>query len=149
MIPLFVLFFIVSLLNSCRDKVVDFNYTFKSFSSLAFLRVLSFFPRFISFSAFNHFSASYPFFRVLSFFPRFILFHVLSLFLHFIPFSAFYHFFCILSLFPLHNFGIPDPRFITTRKATDAAEKLCAASAANNGNLACICQRGSFKGGAM
>ena len=47
-----------------------------------FFRVLSFFPRFILFSAF------YPFFRVLSLFPRFILF------------SAFYPFFRVLSLFP-------------------------------------------------
>ena len=103
-----------------------------------FFRVLSFFPRFILFSAFYPFfrvlslfprfipfSAFYPFFRVLSFFPRFILFsafypffRVLSPFPRFIPFSAFYPFFRVLSLFPLPQFRnsvIPDPCFIPTR----------------------------------
>ena len=69
--------------------------------------MVSFFPRFIPFSAF------YPFSRILSFFPRFIpfsafyslfrllsLFRVLSLFPRFIPFSAFYPFFRVLSPFP-------------------------------------------------
>ena len=84
-----------------------------------FFRVLSLFPRFIPFSAF------YPFFRVLSPFPRFIpfsafypFFRVLSLFPRFIPFSAFYPFFRVLSLFPLPQFSIsviPDPCFIPTR----------------------------------